>query len=320
MYRSRIIGTGSFAPQKVLANSDLEKLVETSDDWIMSRTGIKERRIASNGESTSLIAYNAACKALEMAGVTAEELDLIIVGTITPEMSTPSVACLLQDKLNASRAVAFDISAACAGFIYGLSIADNFIKNGVYAKVLVLGVETLSKITDYQDRSTCILFGDGGGAVVLTGEEGERGIMSTHIYSNGSYGNLLYAPQATAESVPRRDHFLRMDGNRVFKVAVRSMEEAAVVALEHNGVGIDDIDLLIPHQANSRIIKSLAKRLALVSEKIFVNIERYGNTSAASVPIALDEANRQNRMQPDDLILLDAFGAGFTWGSALVRW
>ncbi len=326
MHRTRIIGTGSSTPQKVLSNSDLAAIVDTSDDWIVTRSGIKERRIASNGEASSTFAYRAALNALEMAEVAPQELDMIVVATITPDMPTPSVACLLQNKLKTRSIPAFDISAGCTGFIYALAVADNCIKSGANNKVLVVGVETLSKITDYQDRSTCVLFGDGSGAVVLTGETGDRGILSTHLYSDGSCGKLLYQPgggsqcPASHESVDNREHYLKMDGNKVFKIAVKSLEDAALTALQYNDVDGDALDLLISHQANSRIIQAIAKRLGLPQEKVFMNIQKYGNTSSASVPIAMDEANRQKRIKKNDLVLLDAFGAGFTWGSALVRW
>ena len=326
MYRARIIGTGSSTPEKVLTNQDMEALVDTSDEWIVTRTGIRERRIASDGETVSTFAHRAALNALDMAGVAPDELDMIIVGTITPDMPTPSVACLLQHKLHARRAWAFDVSAGCSGFLYSLAIADNCIKTGSCNKALVIGAETLSKITDYQDRTTCILFGDAAGAVVVSRERGDRGILSMHLYSDGSCGDLLYMPgggsacPATHESIERRMHFLKMDGNKVFKTAVKSLEDAALTALRHNNLTGNDIDLLISHQANLRIIQAIAKRLELPPEKVFMNIEKYGNTSSASVPLALDEANRQHRIRKNDLVLLDAFGAGFTWGSALLRW
>lgn len=326
MYRSRIIGTGSSTPERVLTNKDLEAMVDTSDEWIITRTGIRERRIASDDEAVSTFAYRAALNALDMAGVAPDELDVIIVGTITPDMPTPSVACILQDKLKARRAWAFDVSAGCTGFLYSLAIADSLIKADSCKKALVIGTEVLSKITDYQDRTTCILFGDGAGAVVVSREKGDRGILSTHLYADGSCGDLLYMPgggsacPASHASVDNRMHYLKMDGNKVFKIAVKSLEEAALTVLRHNNISGKDIDLLIPHQANVRIIQAIAKRLELPPEKVFMNIEKYGNTSSASIPIALDEANRQHRIKKNDLILLDAFGAGFTWGAALLRW
>jgi len=327
MYRSVITGTGSNTPEKVLSNKELEKLVDTSDEWIITRSGIKERRIASKDECSSTFGYQASLNALEMAQVRPEEIDLIIVATMTPDMPTPSVACIIQAQMKATRAAAFDISAGCTGFLYALSIADNCIRSGANKKVLVVGAETLSTITDYQDRTTCVLFGDGAGAIVLESKEDEeRGILSTHLFSDGSYGKLLYQPgggsahPASAETVENRLHYLKMDGNKVFKIAVKSLEDAALTALSHNNITGEDIDLLVSHQANARIITAIAKRLNLPMEKVFMNIHKYGNTSSASVPLALDEANRQNRIKKNDLILLDAFGAGFTWGSALVRW
>ena len=326
MKRSRIIGTGSYVPEKVLTNQELEKIVDTNDEWIVTRTGIKERRVTSNGQASSTLATNAAKKALEMAGVAPEELDAIIVGTVTPDMFFPSVGCLVQDALGAKSAVAFDISAGCSGFIYSLSVADSFITGGKYQKVLVLGTENLSKVTDYQDRGTCVLLGDGSGAVVLIGEEGDRGILSTHLHSDGSYKDLLFQPGGgsavppTYESIDNRLHYLKMDGNKLFKIAVKSLEDVVVETLAHNNIEDSEIDLLIPHQANLRIIQAIAKRLNLPEEKVFVNIHKYGNTSSASIPIALDEANRSGRIKEGDLLLLNAFGAGLTWGAAAVRW
>ncbi len=326
MHKAHIIGTGSSAPEKKLTNADLEAIVDTNDEWITTRTGIKERRISSNGESASTFAYRAALNALDMAGVSAGELDMIIVATITPDMLTPSVSCIIQHKLKAKKAAAFDLSAGCTGFIYGLSLGDNLIKSGAAEKILVIGVETLSKITDYEDRSTCVLFGDGAGAVILSRGNGDQGILSTHLFSDGAYGELLYVPgggsriPATHESVENREHYLKMDGNKVFKIAVKSLEEAAVTAITHNKLTAEAVDLLISHQANSRIIHAIANRLGIPPHKVYSNIAKYGNTSAASIPLALDEANRQKRIKKGDLVLLDAFGAGFTWGSALVKW
>lgn len=326
MHRARITGTGSSVPERVLTNADFESMVDTSDEWITARTGIKERHVAAPGESSSTFAMRAAENALAMAGCDARDLDRIIVATITPDMPTPSVGCILQDRLGAVNAASFDISAGCTGFLYALSLGDSLISSGASEKILVVGVETLSRITDYQDRTTCVLFGDGAGSVVLERSDNGRGILSTHLYSDGSCGKLLYVPgggsamPASHESVDGRAHYLKMDGNKVFKIAVKSLEDAALKALEHNGFTGEDVDLLIPHQANDRIIQAIARRLSLGPEKVFVNIHKYGNTSSASVPIALDEANRQNRIKENDLLLLDAFGSGFTWGSALIRW
>ncbi len=324
--RARIVGTGSYVPEKVLTNQDLEGMVDTSDEWITTRTGIKERRITCNGEASSTLAACASQRALEMAGISPEELDLIVVGTITPDMIFPSVACLVQDKIGAKKAVAFDVFAGCTGFIYALSIADNFIKTGSYQKVLVIGAENMSKIADYQDRRTCVLLGDGAGVAVLVREEGERGVISTHLHSDGSYANLLYQPgggtaiPATHESIDNRLHYLKMDGNKLFKIAVKSLEESVLETLAFNNIKNSEIDLLIPHQANLRIIQAIAKRLDLPEEKVYVNIHKYGNTSSASIPIALDEANREGRIKEGDLLIFNAFGAGLTWGAALVRW
>lgn len=326
MIKARVVGTGSYVPEKVLTNQDLENIVDTSDEWITTRTGVKERRITTDGEASSALAIHAAQRALEMAEISPEELDLIIVGTVTPDMLFPSVGCMVQDRLGAKRAVAFDISAGCTGFIYALSVADSFIKNGSYQKALVIGTENLSKITDYKDRGTCVLLGDGAGAVVLVKEKGERGIISTHLHSDGSYGSLLYQPgggtafPATHESVDKRLHYLKMDGNKLFKIAVKALEDAVLETLAFNNIKDHEIDLLIPHQANLRIIQAIAKRLNLPDEKVFINIHKYGNTSSASIPIALDEANREGKIKENNLLLFNAFGAGLTWGAALVRW
>jgi 3-oxoacyl-[acyl-carrier-protein] synthase-3 len=326
MFKTRIIGTGSYLPEKILTNQDLEKIVDTSDEWITTRCGIKERRIVENGVGSSYLATHAAQKALEMAGISPQDLDMIIVGTVTPDMLFPSTACLVQHNLNAKKVVAFDLSAGCSGFIYGLSVADNFIKNRSCKYILLVGVECLSKVTDYQDRTTCILFGDGAGAVVLTGETGDRGLLSVHLYSDGSYGDLLFQPgggsaqPATHESIDKRMHYLKMDGNKVFKIAVKALEDVVIEALAHNNIKSEQINLLIAHQANLRIIQAVAMRLNLPDEKVYLNIQKYGNTSSASIPIALDEANREGRIKEKDLLLLNAFGAGFTWGAAVVRW
>ena len=324
--RAKIIGTGSAVPDRVLTNHDLEQMVETSDDWITVRTGIKERRVAAEGEYTSTFATCAARQALEMARVDPAELDLIICGTVTPDFPFASTACIIQNNLGASRSAAFDISAACSGFLYGLSIADKFIKTGAATKVLVIGVEVLSRIVDWTDRNTCCLFGDGAGAVVLSAENGPTGILSSHIYSDGGYWELLHQPgpgnrySASQQLLDSGQVFIKMQGNEVFKLAVRAMEDAAQAALSANGYTIADLDYLIPHQANRRIIDAIGKRLGLDRDKVFVNVDRYGNTSAASIPIALDEANRAGALKRDALVLLDAFGGGLTWAAVLMRW
>jgi len=323
---ARITGTGSALPAKILTNAELAKMVDTSDEWITTRTGIKERRIAVEGEYTSTFAVEAARRALSMANVTPEELDLIIIGTVTPDFPFPSTACIVQNELGAHKAVAFDVSAACSGFIYGISVADSFIRSGRYQKALVIGAEVLSRIVDWNDRNTCILFGDGAGAAVIEASEEQSGIVSTHIFSNGSCWDMLYQPgsgsrnPATNPATDPASFFIRMEGNEVYKHAVRAMEEAAMAALDANGLTPSDISLLIPHQANRRIIDAIAKRLDLGFDKVFINLHRYGNTSSASIPIALDEANRQGLIKTGDMILLDAFGGGFTYGSALIRW
>lgn len=326
MVHARIAGTGSAVPEKVLSNHDLEKLVDTSDEWITTRTGIRERHIAADGEYTSTFAVRAAVRALEMARVEPGELDLIVVATVTPDYPFPATACLVQNELQALNAAAFDISAACSGFIYGLSIVDKFMRCGAARKVLVIGVEVLSRIVDWSDRNTCCLFGDGAGAVVLEACEGEHGILSTHIHSDGSYWELLNQPgggnrnPASQKTLDERLSFIHMQGNEVFKLAIRAMEDAALEALTTNELTIADVDLFIPHQANRRIIDAIGKRLGIERDKVYVNLERLGNTSAASIPIALDEANRATRIKAGDIVLFDAFGGGLTWASALIRW
>lgn len=323
----RITGTGSALPTKILTNADIEQLVDTSDEWITTRTGIKERRIAAEGEYTSTFAAEAARRALSMAGVHAEEIDLIILSTVTPDFPFPSTACIVQDILGATNATAFDLSAACSGFIYGLSVAEKFIRSGSARKILVIGSETLSRIVDWQDRNTCVLFGDGAGAVVLEASDGGHTLRSTHTFSNGAYWKLLYQagsgsrnPASERRTIDERLLYVTMEGNEVFKHAVRSMEEAALEALDANSLSPSDISLLIPHQANRRIIDATAKRLGVGDERLFTNLHRYGNTSSASIPIALDEAGHQGLLKAGDKILLVAFGGGFAYGSALVEW
>lgn len=316
MTGSRIIGTGSYTPKKVLTNQDLERMIETSDEWITERTGIKERRIAAEGETTSDMAAKAAKKALEMAGIEPDDVDTVIVATVTPDMDFPSTACFVQHKIKAHKAASFDVAAACSGFLYALSVADSLIKSGNSKYVLVIGAEIFSRITDWTDRNTCVLFGDGAGAVLLGKTTGKKGILSTHLHSEGSSWRLLCASSHEENAKT----FIRMHGNEVFKVAVRALEDVAIEALEHNGLKGDDIDWFIPHQANERIITATAKRLGVPMEKVYMNLDRYGNTSAASIPLAFDEAVRDGKVKDGDLILFDAFGGGFTWASALVRW
>lgn len=323
---SKITGTGSSLPAKILTNADLELMVDTNDEWITARTGIRERHIAVAGEYTSTLSVDAALRAMKMADISPEELDLIIVGTVTPDFPFPSTACIIQNEIGAHNAVAFDVSAACSGFIYGLSIADSFIKTGRSKKVLVIGAEVLSRIVDWSDRNTCILFGDGAGAVILEASDDFNSILSTHIFSKGSCWDLLYQPgngcrnPASDRSIDPGLIFIKMEGNEVYKHAVRAMEEAALAALDANSMNASDLSIFIPHQANIRIVNATAKRLGLPMEKVFINLHNYGNTSAASIPIALDEANRQGRLKMDDSILMAAFGGGFTYGSALLRW
>ena len=326
MVRATIIGTGAAVPGRILTNLELEQMVETTDEWITTRTGIRERHIASDGEYTSTLATAAASRALEMAGVAPQELDLIVVGTVTPDFPFPSTACLVQQNLKAVNAAAFDLSAACAGFLYGLHLVDKAMRCGTARKALVIGAEVLSRIVDWSDRNTCCLFGDGSGAVVLEARDEERGILSTHIHSDGSYWELLHQPAPGSRNpvsqrvLDERLAHIHMQGNEVFKLAVRAMEDAAHEALAANGLTPADVNLFIPHQANRRIIDAIGKRLGIEGERVFVNLERFGNTSAASIPIALDEANRSGVIRKGDTLLFDAFGGGLTWASALVRW
>ena len=326
MHKARIISTGSYVPENVITNNDLEQIVETSDEWIIERTGIRERRIANENQATSDLAYEAAHEALQRADLKPRDIDLIIVATISGDMPFPSTACFLQQKLGAKKAAAFDLNAACSGFVYGLHIANSLIKSGVHSRILLVGAEVLSKFTDWRDRTTCVLFGDGAGAVLLEGTKEKHGIYSTHIYSDGSLSDLIYLPgggsknPCSRETILKKMHFMKMKGNETFKVAVRTLEELASRTLEENSLTPSQLSLLIPHQANLRIIQATAKRLDLPAEKVFINIEKYGNTSAASIPIALDEAVQSGRCRKGDYILLEAFGGGLTWASALLRW
>jgi len=321
-----IIGIGAYTPDRVLTNKDLEGIVDTSDEWITARTGIKERRIADPGTPSSALATEAARRALADAKIEASELDQIILGTVTGDRPFPSTACILQDRLNATSAFAFDISAACSGFLYALTLAKTQIAAGAANTILVVGVESLSKIVDWTDRNTCVLFGDGAGAAVLrsTGQPG--GVLATCLHSDGALTNLLQMPgggslhPSSHETVNQRLHYLRMSGNDVFRYAVRAMESVACEALDAAGVKAEDLDLLVPHQANFRIIDATARRLGIPMEKVLVNLDRYGNTSSASIPIALDEAKRAGRIKPGDLVAMVTFGGGFTWAAAVVRW
>jgi len=322
---SKIVGLGMYTPQKELTNFDLEKMVDTNDTWITERTGIRSRHIAEPGTANSDLCVEAARRALDDAGVDAADLDLVIVGTITPDMPFPSSACFLQAKIGATRAYAMDLSAACSGFVYSLSVADALIRAGRAKKALVVGSEILSSMVDYTDRSTCILFGDGAGATVLSECPEGEGVLSCHLHSDGNLWQLIQCPGGgtvnpySPEMMEQRLHSIRMAGNETFKHAVLKMVEVSREALDRNGVGIDDVKLFIPHQANLRIIQVVGKRLGIPGERVFVDLERYGNTSAASIPIALAEAKEQGRFAPGDLVLAVAFGGGLTWASALMR-
>lgn len=322
--RAGFLGTGSCLPEKEVTNFDLEKIVDTNDEWIQTRTGIKARRIADDQTATSDLAYGAAIKALESAGITAEQLDTIIIATITPDMTFPSTACVLQDKLGAVNASAFDISAACSGFVYASTLAKQFVESGMSKYVLVIGAETLSKITDFTDRNTCVLFADGAGAAIV-GPVKTGGIVAVDLGANGTGGKFLSQPAggsrmpATHETVENRMHYIKMDGSEVFKFAVRIMAKSSKAVIDKAGWDVEDLDYLVPHQANIRIINSAGKKLKLPIEKVHVNLDKYGNTSAASVPIALDEALRSGKINPGDKVVLVAFGGGLTWGALAVE-
>jgi 3-oxoacyl-[acyl-carrier-protein] synthase-3 len=329
MVRPKIAGIGSFAPAKVLTNNDLEKMVETSDEWIVTRTGISERRIAADDQDNSDMCVEAARGAFQMAGMTPADIDLILAGTVTPDFRLPSLACMIQKKLGAINAASMDIVAACAGFIHGLSVAQAYVKAGMYKRIMVFGSEKLSSITDYEDRNTCVLFGDASGAAIVTESDDDSGILATYLKSDGTLDNLLYIPDggthapcshSNGDSRHRSNSCIRMNGNEVFKHAVRYMGDAAMRVIKEAGLTSDDVDLFVPHQANIRIIRATAERLKLPWEKVFLNIEKFGNTSAASVPLALDQAIREGRIKKGDNIVTVAFGGGLTWGAALIRW
>ena len=325
MKKVGIIGVGAYLPAKVLSNADLEKMVDTSDEWITTRTGIKERRLVGPNEAASDLAIKAAQQALKDARLEAKDLDLIIVASVTPDMQFPSVACILQNGLGAKSAICFDISAACAGFVYAAVIAQQFIARGSCKNALIVGSEVLSSVTDWQDRNTCVLFGDGAGAAVLAPVK-SGGIISGYLGSDGSKVGLLFIPgggsrqPATHQSIDSRQHYLKMEGNELFKLAVKIMSEAAQVALKQAGLECSDVDLVIPHQANIRILMAVAKKLGLPKEKIYLNIEKYGNMSSASTAVALCEAVREGRIKKGNVVLLDAFGAGLVWGACVIKW
>jgi 3-oxoacyl-[acyl-carrier-protein] synthase-3 len=319
---ARIAGTGSYLPEKVLTNDDLAKLVDTSDEWITARTGIRERHVAAEGETTGDLAYHAAVRALEAAGVQASELDLIVLGTTTPDLVFPSTACLVQHRLGALGCPAFDVNAACSGFVYALTVADKFIRSGAAKTALVIGSETLTRMVDWTDRTTCVLFGDGAGAVVLKADT-DTGILSTHMHADGSRKELLWSPVGVSVGFKPQENGgvrIQMSGNDVFKHAVKALDSVVEEALEANGLDRHDIDWLIPHQANLRIIEATAKRLDMPMERVIVTVDKHGNTSSGSVPLALDFAVRSGKVQRGQLLLLEAFGGGFTWGSVLLRY
>ena len=327
MKKSRIgiIGTGKFLPTRILSNADLEKMVNTSDEWIITRTGIKERRIAGEGVAAAFMGSEAAKEALENANTAASDIDLLITATITPDMQFPSTSCLIQSRIGVNKAVCFDISAACAGYVYGITIAEQFIKSGLYRKALVIGTEKMSSITDWKDRNTCVLFGDGAGACVMCKAE-KGGILSTYIGSDGRNAHLLEMPgggslrPATHETINERLHYCKMSGSELFKEAVRIMATAGNKALALSGLKCGDVDLVIPHQANVRILWAVAKKMNLPREKIYLNIEKYGNMSSASTAVALAEAVSESKIKKGDIIILDAFGAGLTWGAIVIEW
>ena len=316
---SRIAGTGGYLPAKVLANRDLESLVDTTDEWIFTRTGIRQRHVAADEEKTSDLALHASRKALDAAGIAPADLDLIIVATTTPDMVFPSTACILQTKLGAKNCPAFDVQAVCSGFIYGLATADQYMRSGQYRNALVVGAEIYSRILDWSDRSTCVLFGDGAGAVVLK-RSAAPGILSSHLHADGSYANMLSVPGSVSGGKVTGRPLLQMDGGGVFKFAVKVLDDVVEEALTANRMQKADIDWLIPHQANIRIIQATAKKLGMSMEKVVLTVDRHANTSAASIPLALDEAARDGRIRPGQHILLEGVGGGFTWGAVMVKW
>ena len=326
MNAAGILGTGTALPEKVITNFDLEKTVETSDRWITERTGIKERRQAGPGENTSSLSVEASRKALEMAGIKPQDLDLIICSTISPDMPLPATASFIQRDLGARTCCAFDLAAACSGFLFGITVAEQYIKTGKAKYVLVIGAELLSRYLDYQDRATCVIFGDGVAASVLGPVDPPSGILASELHTNGAYADHLYIPAggtvkpASCETVQAREHYIKMRGNELFKVAVRSLEEVSRRVLKEAGVCPEQLNLFIPHQANQRITEAVRERLGVPPQRVYSNISRVGNTSSASIPICLDECVRSGRIKKGDLILMSAFGAGVTWGATLMRW
>lgn len=319
---AKITGTGSYLPEKVLTNADLEKMVDTTDDWIVARTGIRERHLAGDNQPVSDLALEASRKAIEAAGIDKNDIDLIIVATTTPDRIFPSTACLLQDRLNIHGGAAFDVQAVCSGFVYALGVADRFVRTGGSKCALVVGAETLSRIIDWTDRSTCVLFGDGAGAVILQASE-EPGIISSHLHADGQYKELLTVPHGISlgfKEVLQGEAYMQMQGNEVFKVAVNTLGRIVDETLEANNLQKSDIDWLVPHQANIRIINATAKKLAMSLDQVVVTVDRHGNTSAASIPLAFDEAVRDGRIQRGQTVLMEAFGGGFTWGSVLLTY
>lgn len=317
MIYSRLAGTGSYLPKKLVTNADLEKMVDTTDEWIMQRVGIRQRHVMSEGETVATMSVEAAQRALDACGLQARDLDMIVVGNATPDYYFPSVACYVQKALDIPGIPAFDVAAACAGFIYGVSIADQYIKSGGAKRIMVIGVEGLSKVVDWTDRSTCVLFGDGAAAVILEASE-EPGILSTHVHADGSYADLLYAETNLKDRDVKTK--IEMDGNAIFRIAVRKLSDTVDETLADNNLSKSDIDWLIPHQANMRIITAMAKRLDMSMEQVILTIAEHGNTSAASVPLALDQAIRDGQVKRGQVLLLEAFGAGFAWGSALIKY
>ena len=328
IFKAVVAGTGAYLPEKILTNRDLEKTLDTSDEWITTRTGIKERRIAAEHESASTMAAIAARQALESADVNPDKVDMIIVCTSTPDVLFPSTACFVQKELQAFNSAAYDITAVCSGFVFGLSIAEQYLKTGRYEHILVIGSEANSRIVDWSDRSTCILFGDGAGAVLLKRltQEEPIGILSTHIYSDGALSDLIVVPGAIGragvnkQDIDDKNYFIKMSGNATFKVAVKRMSNVILEALEFNGLNINDVNLLIPHQANQRIVSAVAEKLNFPEEKIIMTIQKYGNTSAASIPIGFEDARRAGKIKAGDISVLGVVGAGLTWGSAVIKW